>query len=122
MRNYEAAVHGGDNSGVSANNLAWIYAQQGRELERALALARHARELAPEDPAVLDTLGVVHLARREYSRAVGVLELARTLAQSQGQSGAVVLAEVKHHLSEAYLRAGQTERASLSVGNRARPR
>jgi tetratricopeptide (TPR) repeat protein len=122
VRNYEAAVHGGDNSGVSANNLAWIYAQQGRELERALALARHARELAPEDPAVLDTLGVVHLARREYSRAVGVLELARTLAQSQGQSGAVVLAEVKHHLSEAYLRAGQTERASLSVGNRARPR
>jgi len=71
---------------------------------------------------VLDTLGVVHLARREYSRAVGVLELARTLAQSQGQSGAVVLAEVKRHLSEAYLRAGQTERASLSVGNRARPR
>ena len=122
VRNYEAAVHGGDNSGVSANNLAWIYAQQGRELERALALARHARELAPEDPAVLDTLGVVHLARREYSRAVGVLELARTLAQSQGQSGAVVLAEVKRHLSEAYLRAGQTERASLSVGNRARPR
>jgi len=34
----------------------------------------------------------------------------------------VVLAEVKRHLSEAYLRAGQTERASLSVGNRARPR
>ena len=69
VRNYEAAVHGGDSSGVSANNLAWIYARQGRELERALALARHARELAPEDPAVLDTLGVVHLARREYSSA-----------------------------------------------------
>jgi tetratricopeptide (TPR) repeat protein len=40
--NYEAAVRGGDSSGVSANNLAWIYARQGRELERALRLARHA--------------------------------------------------------------------------------
>jgi cellulose synthase operon protein C len=119
VRNYEAAVHGGDSSAVSANNLAWIYAQQGRELERALILAKHARELAPEDPAVLDTLGVVHLARREYSSAVGVLELARALAQSQGQSGAGVLAEVKHHLSEAYLRAGQTEQASLLAGSRA---
>jgi tetratricopeptide (TPR) repeat protein len=117
--NYEAAVHGGDSSGVSANNLAWIYAQQGRELERALALASHARELAPEDPAVLDTLGVVHLARREYSNAVGVLELARRLAQAQGQSGAVVLAEVKRHLSEAYLRAGQSEQAAWLAGSRA---
>ena len=115
VRNYEAAVHGGDNSGISANNLAWIYARQGRELERALALAQHARELAPQDPAVLDTLGVVHLARREYSSAVGVLEQARSLAQLRGQSGAAVLAEVKRHLSAAYLRAGQTERVSLLV-------
>jgi tetratricopeptide (TPR) repeat protein len=113
VRDYEAAVHGGDSSGISANNLAWIYAQQGRELERALALAKHACELAPEDPAVLDTLGAVHLARREYSNAVGVLELARTLAESRGQGSAGVLAEIKHHLSEAYRRAGQTERASF---------
>jgi lipopolysaccharide biosynthesis regulator YciM len=122
VRNYEAAVHGGDSTGVSANNLAWIYAQQGRELDRALELATHARELAPQNPAVLDTLGVVHLARREYSDAVGVLELARRLAQSQGQSKAVVLAEVKRHLSEAYLRAGQTEQASLLAASRARVR
>jgi len=113
VRNYEAAVHGGDNSGISANNLAWIYAQQGHELDRALALANHACEVAPQDPAVLDTLGVVHLARREYSSAVGVLELARALAQSQGQSSASVLAEINHHLSEAYLRSGQTEQVSL---------
>jgi tetratricopeptide (TPR) repeat protein len=113
VRNYEAAVHGGDNSGISANNLAWIYAHEGRELERALALAKQARELAPEDPAVLDTLGVVHLARREYSKAVGVLELARALAHLQGQNSADVLVEIRRHLSEAYLRAGQTEQASF---------
>ncbi|MGA2963370.1 MAG: tetratricopeptide repeat protein, partial [Candidatus Korobacteraceae bacterium] len=122
VRDYEAAVHGGDNSGVSANNLAWIYARQGRELDRALALAMHARELAPEDPAVLDTLGVVHLARREYSRAVSVLELARARAHAKGQNGTAVLAEVNHHLAEAYLRAGQTEQAALLAGSRVRTR
>ncbi len=119
VSNYEAALRGGDSSGVSANNLAWIYARQGRELERALVLARHARELAPEDPAVLDTLGVVHLARREYSIAVGVLERARTLAQSRGQKGAAVLTEVKRHLAEAYLRSGQSEQASWLAEKRA---
>ena len=121
VRDYEAAVHGGDSSGISANNLAWIYARQGRELDRALALAKHACELAPEDPAVLDTLGAVHLARREYSSAVGVLELARTLAESRGQRSAGVLVEIKHHLAEAYRRAGQTERASFEPTTRKSP-
>ncbi len=117
VRNYEAAVHGGDSSGVSANNLAWIYARQGRELDRALALAMHARELAPEDPAVLDTLGVVYLARREYSRAVGVLELAHSLAQSKstGQSGAAVLAAVKRSFVGG-LSARRTNRAGFTPG------
>ena len=124
-RNYEAALRSGDSSGVAANNLAWIYARQYRELDRALALAVHARELAPENPAVLDTVGVVRLARREYTAAISALELAQTLAEGGRPNGAFpgrrrrrsadsdLLGEIKRHLAEAYLRVGEPERAAL---------
>src|SRR5438067_9912918 len=36
----------------------------------ALQLAQMARQQDPANPAVLDTLGVVHLRRREYTNAV----------------------------------------------------
>ena len=119
IRNYEAAVRSGDTTGVAANNLAWIYAQQRTNLDRALMLATRARELQPDNPAVLDTLGFVLLVRREYSRAISALEQAQQLASQRGDPS--VLAEVKHHLVEAYLRAGQTERAQLLAQKAASP-
>ncbi len=42
-RKYEAAIRQGEQSGTAANNLAWIYAQEGRQLDRALKLAETAR-------------------------------------------------------------------------------
>ena len=111
--NYERAVRAGDPTGVAANNLAWILAQQNRELDRAISLANKARELQPDNPAVLDTVGFVHLARREYTEAINVLEHAQQLASLKGYSEQAVLSEVRHHLSVAYLRTGQTDRAQL---------
>lgn len=116
MQNYEKAVREGDHSGVAANNLAWMYAQHGMELDRALQLAETARQQAPENPAVLDTIGVVHLRRREYSQAIKALETAKTMAAMQASKGATdsqVLAAIRRHLSEAYLRAGQPAAAAL---------
>ncbi|HEX6465821.1 MAG TPA: tetratricopeptide repeat protein [Terriglobales bacterium] len=119
---YEAAVHKGDPTGVAANNLAWIYAQQGAKLDRALTLAQQAFQVAPRDPAVLDTLGFVLLKRREYSQAVQVLKkasemLARTPAADKELSTAI-----GQHLKEACLRSGQPElvaQASNEDGSRA---
>jgi tetratricopeptide (TPR) repeat protein len=110
---YDRAVRSGDTTGVAANNLAWIFAQQNRELDRALDLANKARELQPENPAVLDTLGLVHLVRREYTDAITVLEHAQKIASVKTYPDQDVLAEVCHHLAEAYLRTGQTKRAAL---------
>jgi tetratricopeptide (TPR) repeat protein len=117
---YDKAVRAGDPTGVAANNLAWILAQQNRELDRAIGLANKARELQPDNPAVLDTVGFVHLARREYTDAITVLEHAREIASFKGSDEAV-LSEVRHHLSVAYLRTGQTERAQLMNGAVAKP-
>jgi uncharacterized protein HemY len=104
---YETALREGERSGVAANNLAWLYAQQNMRLDRALELAEQARAQAPRDPAVLDTVGVVHLRRREYSDAVATLQRAAALAGAPGPSWpAGLAAEIRKHLQEAYFRAG----------------
>ena len=111
VSNYEAAVRAGDKTGVAANNLAWIYAQQGLNLDRALELANRAHDLAPNNAGVLDTIGFVRLRRREYTDAVATLEHARDMVLSQDDPA--TLKEIKRHLAEAYLRAGQPDRAAL---------
>ncbi len=111
IQNYERAIREGEHSGVAANNLAWLYVEQGTNLDRALQLAETARSLQPESPAVLDTVGVVRLRLRKYSEAISALESARKLA-SQHPSDPQLLAQIRRHLSEAYLRAGKTGAAA----------
>ena len=116
---YERAVRQGDQTGVASNNLAWLYAERGQDLGRALSLAQKAAEQAPENPAVLDTLGMVHLQMRQYSNAISALKNAHELALRQGhsESDRELLREIRQHLSVAYLRAGQPERAELIARN-----
>ena len=45
---------------VAANNLAWMYAESGENLDRALQLAQAATRRLPKSPAVQDTLGWVY--------------------------------------------------------------
>jgi tetratricopeptide (TPR) repeat protein len=115
IRSYESAVRSGERTGTAANNLAWIYAQQGIALDRALELAQFARGLAPRDPAVLDTVGFVQLRRREYSQAVETLKQAVDLAHSPAgkRIAPEALHQVKRHLAEAYLRSGQPGAAAI---------
>ncbi len=110
IQHYETALWVGDRSGIAANNLAWIYAQQETLLERALLLARTARDTAPENASFLDTLGYVHLRRREYSEAVDTLKRAVTLA-SLHPSSRDDLPQLRGHLAEAYRLSGQPEAA-----------
>jgi len=106
---YEAAVGRGEPSGAAANNLAWLYAQQSSRLDRALTLAQRARDIAPQNPAFLDTLGYVHLQRREYTAAITALKAAVNLAELRADSE--VLPQSRGHLATAYRLAGQPDAA-----------
>ncbi len=108
IKNYEQAIREGEHSGIAANNLAWLYVEQGINLDRALQLSEMARSLAPDNPAVLDTVGFVRLRMRKYSDAISALESARVLA-GQHPSDPQLMAQIRHHLSEAYLKAGKTQ-------------
>ena len=108
IRAYEEALRKGDSTGVAANNLAWIYAKNGTNLDRALELAQRAREVNPLNPAVTDTLGFVLLKRREYSMAVAELKHADQLLKAQKTKDTQLSDAIHAHLAEAYRNVGET--------------
>lgn len=63
---------------VVLNDLAWAQLQAGDKA--ALSNARKARELAPENPNVLDTLGVILSRSGQGKEGVAVLQQALSLA------------------------------------------
>jgi tetratricopeptide (TPR) repeat protein len=91
---------------AASNDLAWLLASDGEELDRALALAERAHRLAP-DPEVADTLGLVHLARGEAQAAVARFE--------ESLAGRPDAASTRYHLGRALARLGERERAAAAL-------
>jgi Flp pilus assembly protein TadD len=88
------------------NDLAWILAERGAELDFALALAEEARR-RDESAATLDTLGWVHLKRGEADKAVAVLEKAVELKPDDPS--------IRYRLGVALREAGDEERARATL-------
>ena len=67
------------------NNLAWL--NRDRDAKKAMEYAQQAYQLAPKDPVVLDTMGMLTLKNGDVSRAVGLLRdaAARSPADAQIQ-------------------------------------
>lgn len=86
----------------ASNDLAWILAERGEDLDRALALAKLARA-AEQSAAVLDTLGWVQLRRDEPEAAVLTLEEAHALDPDSPS--------ISYRLGLALSRVGESERA-----------
>jgi Flp pilus assembly protein TadD len=70
-RAFERALAAHPSDGVAANNLAWLYQQEGR-LDEALRWATVAREQLQSGEAN-DTLGWIRIRRGEFRAAVPVL-------------------------------------------------
>lgn len=87
----------------ASNDLAYLWAERGAHLERAMRLVREAIEDEPDNQAYRDTLGWVYYQRRQYPQAV--VELQKAAAAKKPD--AVIL----EHLGDAYLKAGQASSA-----------
>jgi tetratricopeptide (TPR) repeat protein len=61
------------NSAVALNNLAYLYAEKLGQLDKGYQLARQARDLAPADPAIADTLGWILYRKGQFSSALSLL-------------------------------------------------
>ncbi|MEO6236114.1 MAG: tetratricopeptide repeat protein [Vicinamibacterales bacterium] len=70
---FERAMKSDPRAGVAANNLAWIYAENGGSLDRALELAETANASLPNNAEVSDTLGWVYYKKGLVSLAITTL-------------------------------------------------
>jgi tetratricopeptide (TPR) repeat protein len=96
MKRYDEVLTLDSRAGTAANNLAWILADRGQDLDRALQLAQTAIAVAPEVPQVLDTLGWVYYKRNQPLQAIPLFE--RCVQKAPG------IAEYHYHLGLALLK------------------
>jgi tetratricopeptide (TPR) repeat protein len=85
------------------NGLAYLLADRENQPDEALKYAQQAKELAPHDPAVEDTLGWVYYCKGLYPVAAEHLEAA--VAQEP-------IALRKYHLAMAYFKMGDRRRGA----------
>lgn len=77
-RAYEHTLKLDPSNGVALNNLAFLIAEYGGDLDQALTYAQRAKQLLPNLPEVSDTLGWVYLKKNMNDSAVDIFaELAR---------------------------------------------
>jgi tetratricopeptide (TPR) repeat protein len=90
---------------LAFNSLAYLLAQS-KQLDEALKFAQKAKELAPDNPAVDDTVGWIYYQQGSYPLAVVHLE-----AATNKEGNAVR----EYHLAMAYLKAGKTGRGRQTL-------
>jgi putative PEP-CTERM system TPR-repeat lipoprotein len=102
-KRYEATVAAFPRAAVAANNLAWMYAERGGNLDVALQLAQSAKAQLPDSPEVNDTLGWIYYKQNLPRLAIPPLE--QSVAADPSHGG--------YHLrlGLAYAKAGEVEKA-----------
>jgi tetratricopeptide (TPR) repeat protein len=88
---------------MAENNLAWNYAEHGGNIDVALSLAQHAREQAPDDPRIADTLGWIYYKKNTYLNAIALLK------ESVGKMPNNPV--IRYHLGMAYFKNDEKETA-----------
>ena len=71
---YEQALKLNPKFAPAANNLAWLMAEHGGDLDGALSYAQTAREQKPDDPNIADTLGWIYYKKNAFPLAVNLLK------------------------------------------------
>ena len=76
---YEKVIDLYPNLFVGYNQLSWLYAKRGINLDKAMHLALKANDLMPGNGSILDTLGWIHCHKKEFGEAVTFLEQAKDI-------------------------------------------
>lgn len=94
-------------SSIAANNLAYMDAEAGTNLDVALNRAQAAKAAQPDDANVSDTLGWVYVKRGLPALAISPLEQA---TQKEPQNPTY-----HYHLGVAHVKAGDKDRGRLAL-------
>lgn len=89
--------------GPAANNLAYLYMEEGGNIDEALALAQSAKRQAPDDPNIADTLGWAYYKKNIFRQAIAHLKEANEKVTDHPV--------MRYHLGMAYFKNGDKEQA-----------
>jgi tetratricopeptide (TPR) repeat protein len=112
IERYEDAIKYGPDLAEAKNNLAYIYAEAGENLDRALDLAQEANAALPESHKAADTLGWVLFKRGIPSAAISYLKEAEA---GGAEADAPTIATIRYHLALAYESDGSTDKAGEAL-------
>ena len=94
---------------VAANNLAWIYADSGQNLDKAVQLAQSALVRLPDVPEVLDTLAWAYY--KGSTPSLAVRPLTRCITVAPGAAGA----GCRYHLGLVHAKIGDVALAEQNL-------
>jgi len=100
---YEQAIAIKPDAVEALNNLAYLYTEQGRKLPEALAMAKTAVRMEPQNASYIDTLGWAHYRMGELDTALTLLLKAAQIAPGQG--------EILLHIGRVYLDMNEFDQA-----------
>ena len=103
---YRKAVDLKPGSAPALNNLAYLLAEEDKQIDEALRFAQQAVEFAPDVSGFRDTLGWIYYKKGIYASAVTHLEAAVSKESTPRR---------RYHLAMAYLRLGNIEKGKKSL-------
>jgi tetratricopeptide (TPR) repeat protein len=106
-KHYRSALDINPDFAPAANNLAYLLVVQNKNIDEAFELARKAKEKLPNDPNVMDTLGLVYYKKGLFGSAIG--EFSDSLEQLPDN------AVVHYHLGLAYYKKGDKDPARAQL-------
>jgi tetratricopeptide (TPR) repeat protein len=106
-KRYEQIVNADASAAVAANNLAWIYAEEGDKLDEALRLAQSAAVRLPENAEVQDTIGWIYYKQELPTLAIPRFEISVEKSPDN--------ASYHYHLALALSKSGDIQRARGSA-------
>jgi tetratricopeptide (TPR) repeat protein len=110
---YRKALGKDQNAVIAANNLAWLYAVNGKgNLDEAVRLAQGVVQKNPNIPGFIDTLGWIYYKKGLYGAAVEQLQKAVALDERAAKNGnASAAPDYHYHLGMALKARGDKEAA-----------
>jgi tetratricopeptide (TPR) repeat protein len=107
MDQYRRTIEINPKAAVASNNLAWMQATSGGNLDQALQYAQAAQQVLPEQAEVNDTLGYIYLKKNIPTLAVGPMLKA---VEKDPKN-----ATYRYRLGEAYLKSGNKVQAKTAL-------
>ncbi|MDX2180112.1 MAG: tetratricopeptide repeat protein [Bryobacteraceae bacterium] len=100
---YEKVLQIEPDNAMALNNLAYIMAEQGTNLDQALTMVQKAKQKLPNNPEVADTLGWIYIKKNLADSAIGIFtDLVRTNPERS---------TFHYHLAMAYFQKGDKPKA-----------